>query len=243
MISWLITSMIPWPLAGRKASLAIPDRHQDIAFLSRIFECRAMTMTPLDRQEPIAGPIAAPTPSPISTAFPSADVDAGDSVRARIHFLVAQNNAMVVQTQFADAKAAALMTLMGLVALRGPLPLTGLAADPLALTVLGLILFSILCCLWAVMPRFRTAPEASGLLAQDKFTWTVLSAPDYSAERHGDFARLGDFDQLMNALSASNVGGARVLRKKFRSMRIAFVCAIVAIVIFVVRLALPVGAV
>lgn len=179
------------------------------------------------------------TLEPANDRYPATnEVEPGDSVRARIHFLVAQNNAMVVQTQFADAKAAALMTLMGLVALRGPLPLTGLMHDPLAMAILALILVSILCCLWAVMPRYPSDRNARGMLARDRFTWTALSSPDYSAERHAEFAVGGDFTELMKAITTSNVGGSRVLRKKFKAMRFAFLCAIAAIVLFVTRLAL-----
>ncbi|MEL6267055.1 MAG: hypothetical protein AAFR52_15645 [Pseudomonadota bacterium] len=41
--------------------------------------------------------------------------------RIRIHFLVGQHQSLIAQMQFADAKAAALMTVIGLLAMRGPL--------------------------------------------------------------------------------------------------------------------------
>ena len=46
-----------------------------------------------------------------------------DELKPRLDFMIAQNHSVVAQTQFADAKAAGLMTLMGLLALRGPFKL------------------------------------------------------------------------------------------------------------------------
>ena len=50
----------------------------------------------------------------------SEGLDVNHASRLRMQFLVGQQASLVTQTQFADAKAAALMTLMGLVALNGP---------------------------------------------------------------------------------------------------------------------------
>ncbi|MEL6998019.1 MAG: hypothetical protein AAFP68_07115 [Pseudomonadota bacterium] len=165
--------------------------------------------------------------TPETAAF--TNVDDGDAVRARIHYLVAQNNAIIVQTQFADAKAAALLTLMGLLALRGPVPISSGPLGPLALGTLALITVSILLCLWALTPRFRGRIGKSKGAPGDRFTWTVLSNPDTSMHDHADFARSGDFAQLINSISMSNVGASMVLRRKFNAMQVAFGCAVLAI--------------
>ena len=50
-------------------------------------------------------------------------VDTNHASRARIQTLLDQHASLVTQTQFADAKSAALITLIGLLALKGPMPL------------------------------------------------------------------------------------------------------------------------
>ena len=45
-------------------------------------------------------------------------VSKGDAMRARMSFLTAQNSAILTQTQFADAKAGALMTILGVIAIK-----------------------------------------------------------------------------------------------------------------------------
>lgn len=167
---------------------------------------------------------------------PFEHVDVGDSIRARIHFLVAQNAALNVQTQFADAKAAALMTLMGILALRGPIPISALGTDPVGMAALGLSVFSIICCLWAVVPRFSFPRlRVDGARQADHFSWTALSARGYDDVTHAAFVQDGRFPELIRALSTCNVASARVLRKKFAAMRLAFLAALAAVVALLAR--------
>lgn len=151
-------------------------------------------------------------------------IEAGDALRARVHYLVSQHHAIVVQTQFADAKAAALMTLSGVVALRVPLPM---GFRPLELGLSGLLLITILLCLWAIMPRF----SGKGLPAQDRFSWLALAGDTSGTWDPVRFAQTGDFEAMLAAMAVSNTGGAMVLRKKFRLIRLAFWCAIGAILL------------
>ena len=51
-------------------------------------------------------------------------VDISHTSRMRLDFLLGQNHSFVRQTQFADTKAGLLMTLMGLLALEGPAPVS-----------------------------------------------------------------------------------------------------------------------
>lgn len=156
------------------------------------------------------------------TAIESQNVPVGDSLRVRVQYLTAQHQAMVVQTQFADAKAAALLTLSGLAILRVPLP------DQMGLVHVTLIIVlfaTILLCLLAVMPRYG----AAGYDVNDRFSWVALC--DAEPARLVDFARDGDLPELLTSLATSNVGGARVLKKKFRLIRLAFLGGIAAIVL------------
>ncbi len=179
---------------------------------------------------------AAAAPAPPAASAPASGprpVDPGNALRARIHYMVAQNNAMVIQAQFADAKAAALLTLAGLAALRGPLPEGPLLADLLGVALHALLAATILLCLWAVMPRYPSIRAGNG--AGDRFTWTGLIRDDWSAEAHVDFAREGGFDELLRAVALSNHGASRVLLRKFRIMRVAFLFAIAAVVLMILQ--------
>lgn len=178
-------------------------------------------------------------PAAATQQDPFERVDVGDSIRARMHFLVAQNAALNVQTQFADAKAAALMTLMGILALRGPIPISTVGTDPIGLAAIGLSVVSIICCLWAVVPRFSfLRPRITDERQTDHFSWTALSARGYDDVMHAAFVQDGSFPELIRALSACNVGSARVLRKKFAAMRLAFLTALAAVAALLMRAAL-----
>lgn len=163
-------------------------------------------------------PPVSPTPIPTEHGL----LPVGDSIRARVHYLVAQHHAMVVQTQFADAKAAALMTLSGVAALRMPLPPD---LDPLAITPTVALFATVLLCLIAVIPRYRAMPRTS----LDRFTWIALNGRGETQASHAEFTAGGNISDLMASLAASNVGGAHVLQKKFRLIRFAFLSAILAV--------------
>ena len=177
--------------------------------------------------------------APEKTALRRQDdrIDTGDDVRARMQFLVGQNQSIVAQTQFADAKAAALMTLIGLVAIRGPVPPAVDPDDPLALLFFGFTAISILCCLWAVMPRYPTAQVCAEILRQDKYSWVSIGSPGWSPPRHAEFGQEADLREMLASVSSSNVGGARVLSKKFRAMRLAFLAAICALLLLGAKVA------
>ena len=164
-------------------------------------------------------------------------IDTGDDVRSRMQFLVGQNQSIVAQTQFADAKAAALMTLIGLVAIRGPVPPAINPADPLAVLFFGFTAISILCCLWAVMPRYPRAQVCAEILQQDKYSWVSVGSAGWSPTRHAEFGQEADLRELISSISCSNVGGARVLLKKFRAMRLAFLAAICALMMLGAKIA------
>ena len=81
-------------------------------------------------------------------------LDANHASRLRMQFLASQHASLVTQVQFADAKAAALMTLMGLVALNGPVKIA--AAGPHDLSAIGIFILmmgAIGCAMFAIIPR------------------------------------------------------------------------------------------
>ncbi|MEM7187997.1 MAG: hypothetical protein AAF439_00165 [Pseudomonadota bacterium] len=158
-----------------------------------------------------------------------------DDVRARIDYLAAQTQAITTQTQFADAKAAALMTVMSLIALRSPFSEAASLTNPLDLATYGMIVVSILLCLWSIIPRFPRQEVSEMILAGDKYSWIGISLGAWTPEAHYEHARKGDLDGLVKDMATSNVGSARVLRKKFKAVRWGFLAGIAAVLMMLVR--------
>jgi hypothetical protein len=160
----------------------------------------------------------------------------GDDVRARMNFLAAQHGSIVTQTQFADAKAAALMTVMSLIALRSPFSESAVLTDPLDLLTYAMLVLSVLFCLAAIIPRYPSKSVCDGVVVNDKFSWVGIAASSWSLSDHHDFAREADLRDMIGSLARGNVATARVLRRKFFSLRWAFWSGILAVVLMTVRL-------
>ena len=147
----------------------------------------------------------------------------GDSVRARMSFLLSQNGMILNQTQFADAKAGALMTILGLVAIKGAAPAIVIIQNPLEMLSMALVLVSLGFCLATIMPRFFGFASDEIPPSKDRYTWLFIARGAYSGELHGAFARTADFSELIDAVANSNIGAARILVRKYRMLRWAFV--------------------
>lgn len=146
--------------------------------------------------------------------------------RVRTQFLYAQHAALVAQTQFADAKAAALMTLVGLVALRGPLAISGSAADWFSRTYLACVAASILCAFLAVFPRYPGRGLRDRLWNSDRWSWPALAASKADPDAFSSFMQTSEVSQLVHSVSLSNAAVSRILLAKFRMLRLAFIFAI-----------------
>lgn len=145
-----------------------------------------------------------------------------DSARARMLFLVSQNKAILTQTQFADAKAGALMTVLLLISIKGSAPGIATIQDPVELLSMICVIVSIGFCLVAIMPRVRGLNETSAPSRNNRYTWLSMTTPAYSEEEHGEYARLTDLGSMLNSVASSNIGAARVLARKFNMLRLAF---------------------
>lgn len=165
----------------------------------------------------------------------SEDIKPGDDIRARIHFLSTQNQAIVTQIQFADAKSAALMTVMSLVALRSPFSESASLTEPLDVASYAMLVLSILFSLWAVIPRYPNRRISAAILQGDKFTWVGLATDRYRPEQHDLFARDCDLLDMVGSMARGNVGGSRVLLRKFQALRLAFLAGIAAIMLMALR--------
>lgn len=172
--------------------------------------------------------------------------------RIRIHFLVGQHQSLIAQMQFADAKAAALMTVIGLLAMRGPLAPgaalsagasggasagTGLGAAllpaPGALAAVATILSLavLVVCIAAIVPRFPAAGLRRALWREDRFSWPALAGGDYGPGEFARFMRTAEASQMVCSLARSNAACATILLGKYRLLRLAFALALVQFVL------------
>lgn len=157
--------------------------------------------------------------------------------RIRTQYLFAQHQALVTQTQFADAKAAALMTLVGLIALRGPF---AVGEPPVGLFVglyLALVALCILFSFLAVFPRYPAAKLRDGMSESDRWSWPALATDGFEPDDFSRFMQTSEVSQLVHSVSLSNSYVSRILLRKFFMLRIAFLFAFAVLIMTGLRLA------
>lgn len=150
-------------------------------------------------------------------------LDVNHASRARIQFLAAQSAALLTQTQFADAKAAALMTISGLLALNGPLD-TATVSDASALLLASFALNAacIAGCFLSILPRFPASHTRAQIYRHDRFSWPGLIDTHHGEDDFPDFMRRAEASQLVLSLARANQATARVLHRKFAILRGTF---------------------
>jgi hypothetical protein len=152
----------------------------------------------------------------------------------RMQFLVGQHASLISQTQFADAKAAALMTLMGLVALNGPVQVGDAGRQGIdALFIFILMMLAIGFAIFSIVPRFPDAEVCRLINRRDRFSWPALVSRDYEPLAHAEFMRAAEASQLIMSVAQSNGAMARVLHRKFRYLRIAFILGAIDLMLIV----------
>ena len=153
-------------------------------------------------------------------------LDANHASRLRMQFLASQHASLVTQVQFADAKAAALMTLMGLVALNGPVKIGATGTHDLsAIGIFILMMCAIGCAMFAIIPRYPDAKLNALIKRRDRFSWPALVAQGYEPLDHAHFVRKAEASQLIMSIVQTNGAMARVLQSKFKFLRTAFLLA------------------
>jgi len=156
-------------------------------------------------------------------------LDANHMSRARIQFLTAQNQALVNQFQFADAKAGVLITLMGLLAFQRPeiLPVEEgvVAMAAFSFLVVTLIVTCLILALLAVLPRFPDAAARKAQADDERFSWPGLTSlqdgNDYTA-----YMRTAQASQLIISIARSNQNMAQILLRKYFLLRVSFLIAL-----------------
>lgn len=161
-------------------------------------------------------------------------LDVNHASRLRMQFLASQHASLVTQVQFADAKAAALMTLMGLVALNGPVKVSEASGQNIAaIGIFILMMVAIGFAMASIIPRYPDAKLNKLIKRRDRFSWPALVAQGYEPLDHAEFMRQAEASQLIMSIAQTNGAMARVLRSKFRMLRLAFLLAALDLVLIV----------
>lgn len=164
----------------------------------------------------------------------SLDVDIGSAeglsvdqmTRSRLQFLLGQSAYIVRQTHFADAKAGTLLAIVGALAI--------IVADRRAeippyflLAYICVTLLVVAICLITLMPRVPRQAQSEEMQSSDLFSWPTLSSESFDAEQYATLMRTSNASLLVMSIASSNVAIARVLRVKYRLLRIALGLALI----------------
>jgi len=165
----------------------------------------------------------------------SEGVDRNYSSRIRSQYLIAQHQTLVTQAQFADAKAAAILALLGIAALRGPFDLAAdiANASALALGYIGLIGLSTLFCLLSIIPRYPSRKKRNQIADTERWSWPSLASDHLSQIDFGKYMQTSEISHLIYSVAHANQAHAKVLLVKFRMLRIAFILLLAIIVLIV----------
>ena len=162
----------------------------------------------------------------------------GDELaKLRLWHLQAQSATIMRNTLMADAKAATVLALIGLVATK---VLLGLDMDNAGVFTAAMFANKalVLClCLWVIMPRLPRDAGWAALRQTERFSWTALANPQLTGYDYGGFAAGADASQLFRSLGRANQGAARVLLIKFKYLRLVFLLAIGDVVLTTIYLA------
>ena len=163
-------------------------------------------------------------------------LDANHASRLRMQFLSTQHASLITQTQFADAKAAALMTVMALVALNGPVKILSSGNGNVAILIMFLLtILAIGTAMAAIMPRYPDSRLSQLIKRRDRFAWPGLVAQGYDPLDHARFMQTAEASQLIMSISHTNAAMARVLQVKFQYLRAAYLLAALDLALMVLQ--------
>lgn len=150
-------------------------------------------------------------------------VDPNHASRIRIQTLLDQHASLITQTQFADAKSGGLVTVVGLLALNGPIPMAGMMGQDVVATIAGVLAAScMLFCIFTIFPRYPRKNVREHLSETDRFSWPSLTAPNFDEQAYADFMHTAEVSQLVHSIACSNSAVSHILLRKFQMLRIAF---------------------
>jgi len=153
----------------------------------------------------------------------SEGLDLNHASRIRAQYLFAQHQSLIAQSQFADAKAGAILALLGLLALRGPIGLTSEGGTPLWVwySYLALIILSVVFCLLAIIPRYPNRKVRNQASEVEMWSWPSLASDRANDLDYGQYMRTTEISRLINSVANANRNIANILLVKFRMLRFA----------------------
>lgn len=159
--------------------------------------------------------------------------------RDRMAFALGQNQTMITQTQFADAKAGAMLAFLGLIATRGPGAVIEVSTGSISPDVILQLLLhaaALICCLIVLFPRYANLDARRALYDYDRFSWTALTGKGHSPDEFSSFLRTADISQLVMSVARSNHTLAAILLSKFAWLRWAFAFGVADVLFMAGRL-------
>ena len=159
--------------------------------------------------------------------------------RDRMAFVLGQNQTMIKQTQFADAKAGAMLAFLGLIATRGPGAVTEVeasTASPELIMQLILHAAALICCLIVLFPRYAKLDARKNMYDFDRFSWPALTGGGASPDGFTAFMRTSQVSQLVASIARSNHTLAAILLSKFGWLRWAFGLGVIDVLFMAGRL-------
>ncbi|MEM8651414.1 MAG: hypothetical protein AAGF54_12850 [Pseudomonadota bacterium] len=169
----------------------------------------------------------------------SEELDPNYISRIRSQYLFAQSQMLMTQMQFADAKAAVMVTLVGVVTFRGPINVQQVTMNDLGAVAFMLCVFlSALLCIIAVIPRYPSADACAHMAESDRWSWPALTASTLTPQDYAEYMHTSEASQLIRFIAVSNGLVAKILLWKFRLLRAGFLFGLLALVALMARAAL-----
>lgn len=162
-------------------------------------------------------------------------------VRSRLQYLAAQDRSLIAQIQFADAKAAAMITLLGLVLIEAWRPGPDPAPAAAGLVALSSAFFHVAAaiglglCLWAVIPRYPSDEDRQASALSERYSWPALAADPEGGDDYAAFMRASQPSHLVASLAQSNHALAQILARKFQTLRTAYLFGAAALALALLR--------
>lgn len=156
--------------------------------------------------------------------------------RVRSQYLYAQHQSLINQIQFADAKAAALITLLGILLLRGPTEFTFLTEFPVGAAFNVLSATAIAFALFSLYPRVPPANLREKMAKIDRWSWPSLAHSSLPPHSYARFMQTSEVSQLIYSVALSNSFLSSILLKKFRYLQVSFFTASIAVILVCIEL-------
>lgn len=145
-------------------------------------------------------------------------VSPDELAKLRMWHLQSQPSVIARQTLIADAKAATVLALIGLVTTQILLGGNLAAAGTLSFVMFANIAVVLCLCRYVIMPRYRREEDWAKMRSRERFSWAALANPALGDYDYGGFAARPDASQMFRSVGKANVRGLLVEFKLLRTV-------------------------